>query len=75
MFVAQPLCSAQTDPIDDGGMVQLVRQHCVVWAQQNLVEEQNDSLLAPNRMNPSSLQETVGYKDVPQTVQRWHQNS
>lgn len=75
MFVAQPLCSAQTDPIDDGGMVQLVRQHCIVWAQQNLVEEQNDSLLAPNRMNPSRLQETVGYKDVPQTVQRWHQNS
>lgn len=75
MFVAQPLRSAQTDPIDDGGMVQLVRQHCIVWAQQNLVEEQNDSLLAPNRMNPSSLLETVGYKDVPQTVQRWHQNS
>lgn len=75
MFVAQPLRSAQTDPIDDGGMVQLVRQHCVVWAQQNLVEEQNDSLLAPNRTNPSSLLETVGYKDVPQTVQRWHQNS
>lgn len=75
MFVAQPLRSAQTDPINDGGMVQLVRQHCIVWAQQNLVEEQNDSLLAPNRMNPSSLLETVGYKDVPQTVQRWHQNS
>ena len=39
VFVAQPLRSAQTDPINDGGMVQLVRQHCVIWAQQNLVQE------------------------------------
>lgn len=37
VFVAQPLCPTQTDPINDGGMVQLIRQHCVIWAQQDLV--------------------------------------
>lgn len=37
VFVAQPLRATQTDPIDNGGMIQLVRQHCVIRAQHNLV--------------------------------------
>lgn len=36
VFVAQPLSAAQADPVDDGGVVELVRQHGVIWAQQDL---------------------------------------
>lgn len=36
MFVSQPLRPTQSDPVDDGGVVQLIGQHGIIWTQQNL---------------------------------------
>ena len=37
VFVAQPLCSTEADPIDYGGVVKLIGQHCIIRAQQHLL--------------------------------------
>lgn len=38
VFVSEPLGPTQPDPVNDGGVIQLIRQHRVVWAQQHLIE-------------------------------------
>lgn len=47
MLVAQPLGAAQPDAVDDGGVVELVRQHRVVRTQQHLPAAEHAQGLLP----------------------------